>query len=155
MPPIPPTPIPPIKLNTIWDVCKVIIFVMVWYITTDANRALVAAVDYMKLVEPLGHGIAILPQASWLGAQVGFIQGAIMAAQTLVTIWAGPTVFTYLGPVLMSAFRAPINLVLEFRRAWNAKPRKKDGDDGDDDSDNPDDNKDPGSEDPKKDNPQA
>lgn len=135
---VPPTPTPlPPPLYSLWDVFKIVVFVMVWYITTDANKALVAAVDYGRLVGNLGGNIDVLPYASWLGAKVGIMQGAIMTAKALVTIWAGPTILTYLGPVIMAGFRAPIELVLEFRQAWNAKPRDKKDDGTDKDPKDP------------------
>lgn len=127
--PSPPGPLPPPPLNTFWDIAKIVIFVMVWYIASDANKALVAAVDYGKLVEAVsGTGVSGLIQVSWLGAKVGIVQGILITAQALVTIWAGPTVFAYLGPVLVAAFRTPIALLIEFRNAWKAQPRDKRGD---------------------------
>lgn len=121
LPPVPPTPIPQIPLDTLWDVAKIVIFVMLWYITTDANRALSAAVDYGKLAE---SGKSLLG-ISWSGALIGILQGAIMSVQALAVIWASPTLFVYLGPVLSAALKTPIKLVAEFRNAL--QPRSKDG----------------------------
>lgn len=128
-PPPPEPPLPPIHLSTIRDVLKIVIFVTVWYIAADANRALIAAVDYAKLAGASGIGgdISLLPGVTWLGARIGLLQGLIMSAQALVTIWAGPTVFTYLGPVLTAAFKTPIALIAELRRAWSAKADDKKG----------------------------
>lgn len=124
LPPGPPGPLPPVELKTVWDLAKIVLFVVVWYISVDANRALQAAVDYTRVAQtaiPMDwpiFGNSILPQVTWEGAKIGLLQGLIVAVQALVTVWAGPTLFTYLGPVLTSAFMVPIKLVAEFRRAW-------------------------------------
>ncbi|MBX9687059.1 MAG: hypothetical protein K2X27_10180 [Candidatus Obscuribacterales bacterium] len=128
----PPNPLPPIPIATLFDIARIVIFVTVWYITTDANNALSASVDYYKMAVP---GSTLLG-LSWAGAQIGLLQGLIISAKALVTIWAGPTLFNYLGPVLTSAFRTPINLLIEFRQAW-LKPRKKDDNTPDDDHTDP------------------
>jgi hypothetical protein len=130
-PPVPPStppdpPIPPIQLNTIWDAAKIVTFVLVWYITSDANHALTANVDYAKL----SAAGSTLCGISWAGAKIGILQGLIMSVQALAVIWASPSLFTALGPVLQAAFRTPIKIVAEFRRAL--QPKSKDGD-GDDD----------------------
>jgi hypothetical protein len=116
-------------LKTVWDVAKIVIFVTVWYITSDANHALTAAVDYAK-VAGASHS---LPHASWLGARIGLLQGLIMSVQALAIIWASPTLFAYLGPVLTAALDTPIKLVAKLRRAIGS--RNKPGDDSDDDGD--------------------
>lgn len=119
----PPTPLPQFPLDTIWDVAKIVIFVLVWYVTNDANRALIAYVDYGKLATASSSLIG----ASWQGAMVGVLQGLIMSVQALAVIWASPTLFLYLGPVLTAAFKTPIKIVAEFRRALN--PKTDDGSD--------------------------
>ncbi len=128
-PPPPPTPLPPLELKTVWDVAKIVIFVVVWYVTSDANRALTAYVDYAKIAAD-AHSIA---GASWHGASIGILQGLIMSVQALVVIWASPTMFIYLGPVLTAALQTPIKLVAEFRRALS--PKTSDGGDKKADSD--------------------
>lgn len=120
-PPIPPTPLPPIPLNTIWDLFKIVAFVMLWYITTDANKALVAAVNYDELARQGGSLLGV----SFRGATVGILQGLIMSVQALAIIWASPTMFVYLGPVLTAAFKTPLKIIADFRQAL--KPRNKDG----------------------------
>jgi hypothetical protein len=126
IPPIPPGPVP-IPFDTIWDMAKIVIFVVVWYATSDANHALTAAVDYAKLPGPT----STLTGVSWMGAKIGILQGLIMAVQALAIIWASPTLFIYLGPVLSSAFRTPIRLVAEFRRALSSKSTDSSDQDGD------------------------
>lgn len=140
IPPLPPTPIPPIELNTIWDVAKIVIFVTVWYITSDANHALTAAVDYSKVAA----GSSSLVNASWNGATIGVLQGLIMSVQALAIIWASPTLFAYLGPVLTAAFRTPIKLLAELRRAIGSRSKPGDGNDKDCDYDGDDKKKDDG-----------
>jgi len=123
--PLPPIPAPPspIELKTIWDIGKIVAFVVLWYITSDANKALDASVDYTKLV---GTTCGV----TWMGAKFGLLQGLIMSVQALAIIWASPTLFIYLGPVLTSAFRTPLRLVADFKRAMSSK--SKDGKDGSD-----------------------
>ena len=120
----PPTPLPQVPLETIWDVAKIVIFVLVWYVTNDANKALIAYVDYGKLAADSHSLLGV----SWQGACVGVLQGLIMSVQALVVIWGSPTLFIYLGPVLTAAFKTPIKIVAEFRRALN--PKTDDGDKG-------------------------
>ncbi len=122
LPPLPPVPLPPIKLETIADVCKIVFFVVIWYVTSDANHALTASVDYSAIASTHNS----LWGASWHGASIGFLQGCIMAVQGLAVIWASPTLFAYLGPVLSAALATPIKLVADFRRALH--PRSGDDD---------------------------
>ena len=128
-PPVPPSsPLPPIPLDTIWDVAKIVIFVVVWYITNDANKALCAHTDYAKIATDSQTLIGV----TWHGASIGLLQGLIMSAQALAIIWASPTLFLYLGPVLSAALKTPIKLVAEFRRAMNPKSSDGDGNKPDD-----------------------
>lgn len=133
IPPFPVPPSPPIELKTFFDLLKIVLFVVVWYIAVDANRALQGAVNFDKLGETAAStecwffGKSILPDVTWQGAKIGFLQGLIVAVQALVTVWAGPTLFVYLGPVLTTAFQVPIKLVGEFRRAWNGSTEPKTG----------------------------
>ncbi|MBX9690201.1 MAG: hypothetical protein K2X27_26045 [Candidatus Obscuribacterales bacterium] len=123
-PPFPPIPpIPPIKIETLFDLAKIVLVVVIWYITTNANSALMAGVDYGKIAESSSS----LLSASFKGAMIGLLQGLILSVQALITIWASPTLFLYLGPVLTAALKTPIKLVAEFRSALS--PRK--GDDPD------------------------
>lgn len=117
-----PTPLPPpIKLETVMDVLKIVAFVMLWYICSDANKALVAAVDYDRMAAGGGSLIYL----SFQGAMIGVLQGLIMSVQALALIWASPTLFIYLGPVLTAFMKTPLKLIAEFRQAL--KPRNKDG----------------------------
>jgi len=128
-PPTPPIPkgpflFPPVPLETVWDVAKIVIFVLTWYITNDANKALIHYVDYNQMAADSSS----LMSASWQGASIGILQGMIMSVQALAIIWASPTLFFYLGPVLSAALKTPIQLVAEFRRALHPpeKPDKPD-----------------------------
>lgn len=124
-PPIPPgpLPLPQIPLETVWDVAKIVIFVLTWYITNDANKALIHYVDYSRMAADSNSLIG----ASWSGASIGMLQGLIMSVQALAIIWASPTLFLYLGPVLSAALKTPIQLVAEFRRALHpTDPNKPD-----------------------------
>lgn len=136
-PPFPVPPTPPIELKTVYDLLKIVAFVVVWYVATDANRALSGAVNFDKLAETTQavecpfFGTSVLPAVTWTGAKIGLLQGLIVAVQALVTVWAGPTLFVYLGPVLTSAFMVPIKLLGDIRKAWNGSttdPKKGDGD---------------------------
>ncbi len=143
LPPLPPQT--PIELRTLFDIAKIVIFVVIWYVAVDANRALQGAVDFAKLSETAKpadtwfFGVSTIPAVTWLGAKIGLLQGLIVAVQALVTVWAGPTLFLYLGPVLTTAFQVPIKLLGDFSRAWRGstvdpkkgnddKPGGKDGD---------------------------
>ena len=119
--PLPPFP-PNVELKTLWDVAKILIAVLVWYITADANKALIAAIDYSKLSQ-LGSvwGIGPVPSAAAWGGYYGIMQGLIQGVRVLVFFWAGPAFFLYLGPVLNMAFAPIIKAVQGFRQAWDGK----------------------------------
>ena len=119
--PLPPPP-PAVELKTIWDVLKILIAVLVWYITADANKALIAAIDYSKLSQ-LGPvwGMSTVPSAAAWGAWFGVMQGMIQGVRVLVFFWAGPAFFIYLGPVLTAAFAPAIKLVQGLSLAWSGK----------------------------------
>lgn len=119
--PLPPFP-PNVELKTLWDVAKILIAVLVWYITADANKAFMAAMDYSKLSQ-LGSvfGWGPVPSAAAWGAYYGIFQGIIQGVRVLVFFWAGPAFFLYLGPVLSMAFAPIIKAVQGFRLAWDGK----------------------------------
>ncbi len=134
-PPIPPGgpfPLPQIPLETVWDVARIVIFVLTWYVTNDANKALVHYVDYSQMAADSNS----LMGASWQGASIGLLQGMIMSVQALAIIWASPTLFLYLGPVLSAALKTPIQLVAEFRRALHPPEGDKPGKPGKPDAPN-------------------
>jgi hypothetical protein len=122
--PSPPTPpVPPLTSSK--DAVKVFIGVLLWFVTLDANRALVATVDFAKLAT---HPLVVhspwflpLPSVAFVGGSVGLLQGLILGIQALVFFWVGPTFFVALGPVLSSAVRTPLQVVAEIRRAWFSK----------------------------------
>lgn len=119
--PLPPSP-PTVELKTIWDVVKILIAVTIWYITADANKALIAAVEYGKLSQlPAFWGLPHPFSATAWGGWFGLWQGLIQSVRVVVFFWAGPAFFLYLGPVLNAAFAGPLQIVKNFRVAWNAK----------------------------------
>ena len=144
--PLPPFP-PNVELKTLWDVAKILIAVLIWYVTADANKALVMAVDYSKLSQA-GSFLGLGPVASataW-GAYYGILQGLIQGVRVLVFFWAGPAFFLYLGPVLNAAFAPVIRAVQSFRVAWMGGSEEKDPrnkKDPTDDKKDPNDKKDP------------
>ncbi len=144
--PLPPFP-PNVELKTLWDVAKILIAIMVWYITADANKAFMAVMDYSKLSQ-LGSvwGMGPIPSATAWGAYYGVLQGFIQGIRVLVFFWAGPALFLYLGPVLSYAFAPIIKLVQGFKAAWDGKVVE----DGEKDPRNKKDPKDPDKRDPDK-----
>jgi hypothetical protein len=113
-----PTPAPP-DLKSLRDVIKILVAVIVWFVTTDANKALMAVVDYAKVAQhvPIWH-LPFLPSVAILGGAIGLLQGVILAVKALVFFWVGPTFFTALIPILTAAAKFPTQFVSDIRRAW-------------------------------------
>ncbi len=113
-----PAPAPP-DVKSLRDVVKIMVAVIVWFVTTDANRALMATVDYAKLA---AHGtvfhLPLLPSVAIAGGTIGLLQGFILAIKALVFFWVGPTFFDALLPVLTSAAKFPMQFVSDIRHAW-------------------------------------
>jgi hypothetical protein len=126
-PPAPPNSDPnkpPVTKPSSWgDNLKIFFVVVIWYVTTDANRALIAHVDYTKLaVHPPIYDFGILGSVILIGGFVGLIQGVILAIKALVFFWAGPSFFELLTPVLTAAAKFPTEFVANLRRAWMIRP---------------------------------
>ena len=98
-----PTPIPPptFSWSTAWQALKIFIIVVVFLAAQQGIHAFTNTFDSTKLMAT-GELLKVLSAAA-MGVAFGAIQGTLRAAQILLVIWAGPSIWGYLGPILATA----------------------------------------------------
>lgn len=111
--PVPvPLPAPPtMDLKTIFDVLRVMVAVVIWYLMNGATDIL------GKLIE--AHSQAPLTFSA-VGCIMGLhvLLGVAYGIKALDFFWAGPSFFEALAPVMALASRLGSNFVAAFTRAW-------------------------------------
>jgi hypothetical protein len=97
------TPIPPptYSWSTAWQALKIFIIVVVFLAAQQGLHAFTNTFDSTKLMAT-GELLKVLSAAA-MGVAFGAIQGTLRAAQILLVIWAGPSIWGYLGPILATA----------------------------------------------------
>jgi hypothetical protein len=95
--------IPPAPFNwsTVWQGLKIFIVIVVFLAAQQGVQAFTNTFDLSKLMVA-GELLKVLSAAA-MGVAFGSIQGTLRAFQILMVIWAGPTLWGYLGPILATA----------------------------------------------------
>jgi hypothetical protein len=95
--------IPPAPFNwsTVWQGLKIFIVIVVFLAAQQGVQAFMNTFDLTKLMVA-GELLKVLYAAA-MGVAFGAIQGTLRAVQILLVIWAGPTLWGYLGPILATA----------------------------------------------------
>jgi hypothetical protein len=98
-----PTPIPPptFSWSTAWQALKIFIIVVVFLAAQQGIHPFTNTFDSTKLMAT-GELLKVLSAAA-MGVAFGAIQGTLRAVQILLVIWAGPSIWGYLGPILATA----------------------------------------------------
>jgi hypothetical protein len=97
------TPIPPptFSWSTAWQALKIFIIVVAFLAAQQGLQAFTITFDSTKLMA-IGELLRVLSAAA-MGVAFGAIQGTLRAVQILLVVWAGPTLWGYLGPILATA----------------------------------------------------
>ncbi len=96
-----PTPPPTFSWSTAWQALKIFIIVVVFLAAQQGLHAFTNTFDSTKLMAT-GELLKVLSVAA-MGVAFGAIQGMLRAVQILLVIWAGPSIWGYLGPILATA----------------------------------------------------
>jgi hypothetical protein len=95
---IPPAPF---SWSTVWQGLKIFIVIVVFLAAQQGVQAFTNTFDGTKLM--VAGELWKVFSASAMGVAFGAIQGALRAIQIVMVVWAGPTLWGYLGPILATA----------------------------------------------------
>ncbi len=117
--------IPPAPFNwsTIWQALKIFIVVVVFIAAQQGMQAFTNTFDWTKLME--AGEVARVFMAIVMGIVFGAMQGTLRAVQILLAIWAGPSVWGYLGPILAGAAALVTNAAAAVVRVFRGGVAKK------------------------------
>jgi hypothetical protein len=129
LPAPPPTPSPSFTLGRLAEVLKAFTIIVVFNALQGAGHAYTTLLDWTKLFDNSEfHHLLV---GSKQGFLFGLIPGLVTAGEVLLVIWAGPTLWKYLAPILQSTLTAmntaAKRMVDLFRRPKNQLPQTPNG----------------------------
>ena len=113
----------PFSWSTVGQALKIFAVVVLFMAAQQGTQAFAKTFEWSNLVTA-GEILKVF-QAILMGCVFGAMDGVMRAVQILVAVWAGPTVWGYLGPVLGSAATLTANAagsVVRALRGNSAKP---------------------------------
>ena len=115
-------PTPTFSWTTVWQAVKIVLIVVIFMAAQQGIQAFTNTFDWSKLME--AGEVAKVLMAVAMGTIFGAIQGVLRAAQILVAVWAGPSVWGYLGPILASASAAIANTAAAVARVFRGNKKE-------------------------------
>ncbi len=116
-------PPPTFSWTTAWQALKILTIVVGFISAQQGIQAFTSTFDLSKLMED--GEVAKVLSAVGMGLVFGAIQGALRAVQILLAIWAGPSIWGYLGPILASAAILTTNAAASFVRIFRGPAQTK------------------------------
>ncbi len=117
--PLPVPPGPPPKIKTLLDALKAFLIADFGYALKHAWNANQHFTDFAQ-VSTLDHWSA-MAQVTFNGFVYGLIPGVVLGLVVLLTAWAGPELWAYVGPILVIAAQKTMNFVRGFSLAVRGK----------------------------------
>jgi hypothetical protein len=117
---IPPAPF---TWSTFWQAAKIFVIVVIFLAAQQGMQAFTNTFDWTKLLDA-GEVMKVL-LAVGMGIVFGAIQGALRAVQLLMAVWAGPSVWGYLGPILATAAAMVNNAAVAAVKVFRGIVRKE------------------------------
>ena len=118
IPPIPPVG-PPQKIETFLTALKVFAITDIGYALKYAWNVNQSFTDF-HMSTSLDHWSYML-KVSVNGFVYGLIPGGIVAMIVLLAAWAGPELWTWLGPIVVAAYKNSMNAIRGFARAFRGQ----------------------------------
>ena len=112
-----PIPSPPTNVGASMAL-KIFAVVTVFLSMQEGTQAFSHTFDWTRFADI--NQLMVTAKAVGIGCLYGALQGALRAVQILLAVWSGPTLWTWLGPILAGAAAMVSNaakgLVRIFRR---------------------------------------
>ena len=121
IPPVPPVG-PPQKIETLKTAIKVFLITAIGFAFKFAWSANAHFTDLDKITD-LSHWTTML-KVTFNGFVYGLIPGGVLGCLVLLAAWAGPELWSWLGPIILVAAQKTMNFVRGFSRAFRGMPDK-------------------------------